>query len=659
MTPRDHGLRARLWAFPAVVVTAFLVLIAANINGSSIGVLNAVPPVTTETEISRAQDSDLLWGQPRPIRSDEWAVGTPLAVSQSLQDFPSQPWIGLTPTDLGAFSYSTPYWGWPTMSKPHTWGYLLLGAERGLAWSWWFPLALALIAVYALLLVLTRRPGQAAGLAILASFTPYAAWWTSPSPALFVGFGAAAAALGLLGLQSRSLGPRVLLGAASGYFLAALLIVLYPPWSLSVAMVVASLVLGLLVDNRPGWRPLWQVGGGLILVTGVLLAVWYWEVAEELAVISNTVYPGQRVSISGEGTLRELFSAPTNFFSALTDTQPVGSNQSQAASSWVPLPVIAPLGVLFAVFGRAGETAPPAWRVGRWTLISQGAVLVLLLGWSQWPGFPQALGNAVLMSRIPGYRAQMAIGFSLLLLAACMGQMRLTRVSGRLAGGVAAIGVVLSAAVAVWAARSLFGSLSTGWGLATLAGSVLVAATFAAVALDAYWRLLLPVAAVYAIASFAVVNPVYRGLGPLQDDPVVQFAASEAQRSPDSLAITLGGRELPALVRGGGLEVLSGTTAYPNTEFWESVLPQDEYLWNSYRNYTWTYDPAARPIVGTVVAEDAAELRVDLCAPAIRDLGFDIVFSPSKVEAPCLDPGEAVERPNGTTVYAYRLSSGS
>jgi hypothetical protein len=368
------------------------------------------------------------------------------------------------------------------------------------------------------------------------------------------------------------------------------------------------------------------------------------------------VYPGQRVSRAGEGTLRELFSAPSNLYTAVTDTQPVASNQSQAASSWLPLAVVALLGVLFVFFARPNEDAVRKWPVGRWTLITQGAVLVALLAWSQWPAFPQALGELTLLTRIPGYRAQMAVGFSALLLVACMGQMRLTRVPRPVTAVIAIVAVALSAGATWWSATQLYADMGAGWLLVVVAGGVLMAATFAAVALDIFWRILLPLAAAYAVVSFAMVNPVYRGLGPLQDDPVARFAAEHAQDNPDSRAITIGGRELPALVRGGGMEVLSGTTPYPNVEFWESVAPDGESLWNNYRNYTWVYDPEARPISGAVIAEDAAELRVDLCDPQILALGYDLVFSPAPLAAPCLRLDSALERANGTTVYAYTVA---
>ena len=44
--------------------------------------------------------------------------------------------------------------------------------------------------------------------------------------------------------------------------------------------------------------------------------------------------------------------------------------------------------------------------------------------------------------------------------------------------------------------------------------------------------------------------------------------------------MVLSGRELNALVRGGGMQVLSGTTLYPNEDFWDEVLPDDPGLWS-------------------------------------------------------------------------------
>ncbi len=100
--------------------------------------------------------------------------------------------------------------------------------------------------------------------------------------------------------------------------------------------------------------------------------------------------------------------------------------------------------------------------------------------------------------------------------------------------------------------------------------------------------------------------------------------------------------------------MLSGTTEYPNLEFWRDVLPNDAALWNNYRNYSWYYDPAADPVAGTITFEDAADLRVDLCDAQVTSLGYRWVFSAVELTAPCLKSEATIDR-DGGTVYVYRL----
>ena len=184
--------------------------------------------------------------------------------------------------------------------------------------------------------------------------------------------------------------------------------------------------------------------------------------------------------------------------------------------------------------------------------------------------------------------------------------------------------------------------------------AAVLALLFGLVAIDRWATAALAVCAVYAAFSYGIVNPVYKGLGPLEGDPVAQRAAKEAQRNPGAKAVTLGGRELPALVRGGGLQVLSGSTFYPDPAFWESVLPDQERIWNNYRNYSWYYDPSATPITATETFIDSADLRVDLCADEIRALGFTLVFSLEQASAPCLRAELPLDR-RDTPVYVYQV----
>lgn len=649
------GRRRRVaWLFPLGLVALFIVLVTAGLNGSSLALLAVKPPVTVLSTVTHDQDPDLLVGSPRPIRSDEWAIGTTLSVGQTADGFDPQPWVGLTPTDLSVVSYSAPQRALVMLLKPETWGYFVLGPDRGLAWAWWFPWVAAGIALYALLLLLTGRPGLSMGMASLGVITPYAAWWTSPSPNLFIAFALSALTLFLLAVRARSVPGRIGLSVSAGYFATALALTLYPPWVLSVAMVVAALFLGLLIDSRTPLRTLvvpFCLTGGFIAVVG---GWWFVGASEDLQVIANTIYPGQRVSGPGEARLDGLLSAYANPYTALTDAQPALSNQSEISAMWLALPLIAlllPLLISTPAVKRQGRQS--GWRMGYWTVGALTAVFAVQLGWALFRAFPEPLARVLLLTRLPGNRVPLALGLALLLLVTALNQLGLGSVRPRWPWVAGLFGALLSGLAAVWSAQRLYPGIDAKWLVVVLLGAVVVAGALLSVALDRGIRIALPVAVVYVALSVSLVNPLYRGLGPLREDPVSLYALDAARQDPGSRAIALGGRELNALVRGGGMQVLSGTTFYPNEQFWQAVLPQDPGLWNNYRNYEWSYDSRADPITGTVTAPDAALLQVNLCDRRILDLRYESVFTVEPIEAPCLTLDKILDRPNGERVRVY------
>ena len=266
---------------------------------------------------------------------------------------------------------------------------------------------------------------------------------------------------------------------------------------------------------------------------------------------------------------------------------------------------------------------------------------------------PAIVGKATLLNRVPGNRVPVALGLAALLLTVALSRLELDRLSRRFQVLLITSTSAVSAVGVTFANHVLYPDMSRAGLVMTALGGVLMTWAFGALATGIGRRTALSLATVYAVASFAVVNPVYRGLGPLTSDPVALYARDFASSEEDPIAVTLGGSELQALVRGGGVQVLSWTTEYPDRAFWEKALPEGEEVWNNFRNYSWYYDPKAAPMTATVTAPDSAELQVDLCDPLIRDLGFSRVFSPKRVEAPCLVQDRLLDR-GSQQVYVYR-----
>ena len=114
------------WRF-AIAAGMFVLCVACELNGSSIGAWQAYLGGT---------DTGTLLGAARPIRSDEWAVSTPMLLSQYRNAGGAFPYY--SDTVRGAVTDMFMVYGQPVKDiamifKPFYWGYLFLPAGMGLA----------------------------------------------------------------------------------------------------------------------------------------------------------------------------------------------------------------------------------------------------------------------------------------------------------------------------------------------------------------------------------------------------------------------------------------------------------------------------------------------------------------------------------------------
>jgi hypothetical protein len=664
MIPADGKGVVGWLSFPFAVLAATALLVIARISGSSVG---ALAPAGFR--------SGLLWGIPRGVRSDEFQLTTPSFVSSVVQGFPADPWVGLAPTNLAVAVHSGISTDWTQFFHPDHWGYLLLGAERGLAFSWWWPFTMCLLGTYALIGFIVRRPAASATLALVATFTPYSAWWSAAPPALVLGYGAALGACILGATAVRRIASAIGLSALGAFLTVCFTLVLYPPWAISVAIVVAAIVIGQVVDLRLSWTRCAIVIGSIAAAGGAILAVWYVQNRPAIAAMANTYYPGHRVTVPGSGWSYQFFSAPLNFWMAGPAGSTVGKvpglnsgdNLSENAASWFPTAVLLLLicwglapGARRLVTRLRGHVAarlvPDGDARPGWTLGLVSAATTLLVAWFFLP-LPGFVGALTLLDKVTPGRLPLALGFAAVAIAAVTLSSAPRRLTALLAWGGAAAAV--DGLLSLWAMGTVPWDWSTvspvlvfvsGFGLS--AGFVLLAAprgrTAAAAAL-----------AGYAVISWALVNPVQLGLGPLASDPLVHGLRTATQPSTNKRIMVFDGSSTIALVRAAGLQSVSGQTPIPDAEVMTRLAPSDERLWNNYVKYDWQPGPLGSPARVEVQRGSLMKLTIDPCSAALHeavDPGW--ALSPTRLDGyPCLREAGTVTRLGRPPAYLYRVTS--
>lgn len=654
--------RAWRWAlFPVVVLGILITMVGLDLNGTSISAFSDTP-----------SEHGLLAGEPIGIRGDEFLLETPNALSSVQRGLPVTAWIGLSEVDQAVAAGGGPALDWSTILKPQDWGFIVLDESRGLSWNWWFPFAVSLWGTFALIGVITRRPALAAALALVATFTPYSAWWL---PAVLVGYASLAGAAILGAWVARGTRLAAALAVGAGLSAGALAMVLYPPWQYSLALLVVTICLGFALDRRVPWRRVLWTSAIAVAMAGTALLVWTLQHSAAIAAIASTYYPGQRRTTAGGGSLAVLLDAPLNFWMVGDAGASLGaggeggqfSNLSEASSSWFPFSVV----VLIA----AGAIAL-AWRVQRirrsddrlpttegvrpshepvWMLGLTSAFIAVLLAWTFLP-LPGWLGIITQLQRVQPSRTTLALGLAALLLVAVATTVRVKPRIWSLPWLAAA--AIVGGIATVWSAENLpWNPELVPTMLAGVSGFVLTA-LFAALLSR---RLVMPAAAllaVYAFVSWSLVNPLQHGISPLSADPLVRELRTVANADANPRTLVFGDLATVARVRAAGFQSVSGTTPYPDADLMRELAPEQDALWNNYAQYEWTPAPANSTPHIERVSGSMMRLSISPCDPVVAERtepGW-VVAEVALDGYACLTPLSVVDGAGDRTLHVYRYN---
>lgn len=298
----------------ALAAILFAVCVALKLHGSSIGMWNehvACAPHGSPFQFP-------ILGIPRSIRSDEWIVFTPLAMSQHYTGYAVVNDIACAwPTNM-LTTYNQPVWDLTVIAKPFYWGYLLLGSEYGLSWFWCGRLiALFLVTFEMFLLITGQKKKYALAAACLITFSAFVQWWFAINFLVEMLVWGQLAELMLYrflntdSVKTKLLCTGVFTLCAMGYLFA-----MYPAWMVPLFYVFAGIALWILLDNffhtkRSVKELLYPVAS--LVAVGIVALHWVLVSGDAISTTMNTVYPGQRHYTGGAGW-DHLFFYVNNLF---------------------------------------------------------------------------------------------------------------------------------------------------------------------------------------------------------------------------------------------------------------------------------------------------------------------------------------------------------
>jgi hypothetical protein len=503
-------------------------------------------------------------GKPRPIRSDEWAVVTPLTQASVRNGFERINKASLYEEDL-RINYGVPLWDWGAVFKPTLLGFFVLDPATAYSLHWFCIMALFLGGHALLFARLGLAPGLATLLSICLYYTGYTQFWWNEKGPVFAFF--PWIILSLLAKQIPIAGRLVLC-----YWLTAswLITNLYPPVAVSLAFVGALFVLG--------WGSEWRRPRHLALLamtaaaSAGTVALYLWDYLRKT---SATVYPGQRNAGGGSVPWQEAVSYffPFSTFDSSFESV-IGQNICEVGTGATALALLVLCFLDYRQIGPTWRHADATGRLQTWLL---GIGLAAMAAWMLLP-LPAWSGKLLLWNNVQPERMEYAFGvllaFALVLLLQRVGVVFQWRRVFAFTLLVAAGWLLLKSPLAGGTGRSR-----------TLNDFIVLLAAVPAIAAWRKGRLQggSALLAASAMAGFLAVG----GFNPLQsarpifaqhDTPLLRKLAEEQAHNGGVLAFS----GLPGAVQNGlGFRAVSHVTAAPALAFWRARypgMPESEFM---------------------------------------------------------------------------------
>ena len=383
-----------------------LFVVIFELNNSSIDLWNFL-----NTENSQ-ENSDIILGKARTIRSDEYATYTPMLLSQN----PDYKYFSdsLRGGNTDVFMvYGQPIKNIVSVFRPFLLGFVFLGSAKGLSLFWILRLVLLFLISFEFLMLISNR-NKMVSLAgtFLITFAPAVQWWWTPSGIVeMIIYGELLILLFNNYVVQKSFTKRAVTIFLIMLFMGCYLFVLYPAWQVPMAYIFAIIGLWILIENYKDYKfhkkdffPI-SIFSILFIVAMVYI---YNKSKGTIDLVNNTAYPGARFETGGDkytefdvgyNSFVHVFRYWGNmFFPIFSDNLKASTCNFAVFFDLFPIGLVVSFMVLFKD------------KIKDKLLIM---LLCLYLFFTAWCviGFPRFLAQITMMKVSPAYRTFIILGF--------------------------------------------------------------------------------------------------------------------------------------------------------------------------------------------------------------------------------------------------------
>lgn len=611
----------------------YAVLIGARITTSHTGIFRG----------DSSEHSQVLIGEPRQERSDEFLRGSPLVISglrgNSAGERTPFEITNTLSSDADKFSFINLN-NWlvtPDILLTRALSFLL-PLEQAFAANWWASHLLLFLAFPLWIRLMGGRLSASVLTCIGIAFAAPSAWF-SYLPLLLTANATAGFACLILSFKKFSIPkvpwiarifPAIFVFMASKFLFT---VAQYPPWGFPILLVVGGITLGWMFENKLVFKRLrlWV----FVVTSGVFVtAVNFWANRSIYRAVLSTIYPGQRRATGASGETPFMGGALSWMMQTDYARKSGFTNPEMAYGPTILL--VAAAALLVFAWSRKDNTR----GVLPSTLGFFFASTVVIWGQSTWPELLTKFNPLIL---VPGPRASMIVSIlALILIGHAVSTFAFQAPWPQFNQKIAAMALVMFLIAAMWSAEDVewlrlnfFGNVAPWKGFFSLVISSLIVAFFFAIR-----RRIVTLAMLTALIVMGsiVVNPWTIGLGPLNSSQAVNTVQSLSKQNPSGRWATTG-FYLDALMMSSGVPELSGQQyAAPDKATWGRIDPQSNFeeFWNRGQAYI---NFQLSPGQGFTIwnpSPDVIQIVGDPCDPRFQVLKLEFYVTQDAVKSNCI-----------------------